>query len=28
MDQPPIDAVIGGPPEASLALLDFNAWIG
>jgi uncharacterized damage-inducible protein DinB len=22
------DAVIGGPPEASLSLLDFNAWIG
>jgi uncharacterized damage-inducible protein DinB len=23
----PNDAVIGGPPEASLSLLDFNAWI-
>ena len=29
MKQPqPTDAVIGGPPEASLSLLDFNAWIG
>jgi uncharacterized damage-inducible protein DinB len=29
MDQPQTtDAVIGGPPEASLSLLDFNAWIG